>query len=247
MNAHDNDIRDLLGAWAVDALDDVERARVERALRVDAELRDEARELRETVALLAEADAQAPPPELREAVLEQVARRPQGARDEPQPETEVKAASRRREVVRRRRSPWQWIGAAAAVVAIAVLGVVAIQQSDRAERAEQQVAAVQTALQQPGAELVTADTADGGRVAAILGADEAVFSAGNMPALADQDYQLWVMDGDVITSAGILTWRDGHLLASVEDFPTDAALAISVEPVGGSPQPTTEPLAVLTL
>lgn len=247
MNGHDDDIRDLLGAWAVDALDDVERARVDRALRVSPELREEAWELRQTVALLAEADARTPPPELREAVLEQVARKPEPARDGPRPETDANAASRGSEVVRRRRSPWQWIGAAAAVAAIAVLSVLLIQQSDRAERAEQQIAAVQTALQQPGAELVTSELADGGRVTAILGVDEAVFSAGNMPALADQDYQLWVVDGDVIASAGILTWHEGRLLASVEDFPLDAALAISVEPAGGSAQPTTEPLAILAL
>ncbi|WP_425554611.1 hypothetical protein, partial [Georgenia daeguensis] len=68
MSEHDAE-RELLGAWALDAVDDVERAAVERAIREDPELAAEAGALRETAARLADAGAVAPPPALREAVL----------------------------------------------------------------------------------------------------------------------------------------------------------------------------------
>ncbi|MPV38800.1 hypothetical protein GB881_17450, partial [Georgenia subflava] len=79
--------RELLGAWALDAVDDVERAAVERAIREDPEVAAEARALRETVARIAEADAVAPPPSLRGEVLTTVTTTPQdgGAVATPSP------------------------------------------------------------------------------------------------------------------------------------------------------------------
>ncbi|TKR24117.1 hypothetical protein FA014_07865, partial [Cellulomonas hominis] len=47
--------RELLGAWALDALDDAERARVDDLIARDPEAAREARSLRETAAVLGEA------------------------------------------------------------------------------------------------------------------------------------------------------------------------------------------------
>ena len=64
-----NDIHALSGAYAVDALDDAERAEFERHLAVCADCRAEVASFRETTALLAEPEAETPPASLRAHVL----------------------------------------------------------------------------------------------------------------------------------------------------------------------------------
>ena len=64
-----SDVHKLTGAYAVDALDDLERARFEKHLAECEDCRAEVAELRETAALLAEATATPPPAALRESVL----------------------------------------------------------------------------------------------------------------------------------------------------------------------------------
>jgi uncharacterized protein (TIGR03083 family) len=65
---------DLLGAWAIEALEPDERALVDEALARDPALRHTADDLRAAVAAMGEGDAVAPPAELRGMVL-QAARR----------------------------------------------------------------------------------------------------------------------------------------------------------------------------
>lgn len=301
MSERADDVRDLLGAWALDAVDDAEREAVERAIAADPDLAAEARELRETVARIAEHDAEEPPAHLRDAVMAQVRGTAQEtvqgaaaertvagvvpddategtvgadwsgrhAADEGSPETPGETprdadsetprdsagettratggtgdelAARRR--VRNR---WRALAAAAAfIAAIAVPTVIAVNQADRADRAEQQAAQIAEALTAPGAELVRQEMDDGARVVAVLGEGSALFAADGMAQLDDQDYQLWVVHDEEAISAGVLAWHDGQLSAQVEDFPADAALAITAEPPGGSDQPTSDPLVVLS-
>ena len=69
MNA---DIHALSGAYAVDALDDVERAEFERHLQQCPECQDEVASLRAAAVELTHASALTPPPALRDSVLRQV-------------------------------------------------------------------------------------------------------------------------------------------------------------------------------
>ena len=64
-----SDIHKLSGAYALDAVDDIERAAFERHLVECEDCRDEVASLRETTALLAESAAVTPPPSLRDSVL----------------------------------------------------------------------------------------------------------------------------------------------------------------------------------
>ena len=64
-----SDIHKLSGAYALDAVDDIERARFEQHLAECEDCRDEVASLRETAALLAETTAVTPPPSLRDSVL----------------------------------------------------------------------------------------------------------------------------------------------------------------------------------
>ena len=63
------DIHKLTGAYAMDALDELERARFEQHLAQCDDCRAEVAELRETAALLSETVAVPPPASLRDSVL----------------------------------------------------------------------------------------------------------------------------------------------------------------------------------
>lgn len=244
--------RELLGAWALDAVDDVERAAVERAIREDPEVAAEARALRETAAMLATTQAAPPPPALREAVLAAVAttaQEPGAGRTGAAPPDEARGrtrdpAGRRRSA--RRAGHQRWLAAAAVLLAAAIPGTLAVQQAQRAQLAEGQVAAITEALARPGAELLSADVTGGGRAVAVVGDDGAFFTVRDLPALGgDRDYQLWVIDDAGPTSAGVVEARDGLASTEVAAVPEGAVLAMTVEPAGGSPQPTTTPIVAM--
>lgn len=241
-----NDARDLLGAWAIDAVDDRERALVERAIAADPGLAAEARELRDTVGMLGSADAEPPPTTLKDAVLAEVTSTPQAPQRDDATTRRQRTAGSRETAPRRGRMRWLAV-AAAAVIAVGIPTGIAIDQANRADVAERQAEAMAEAMAQPGAELVAADLDDGGRAVAVLADGTALFTAHGTTDIGahDQDYQLWVIHEDEAISAGVMEWDDGALEAQVDDFPAGAALAITAEPEGGSDQPTSDPLVIL--
>ncbi|RMI13971.1 hypothetical protein, partial [Cellulomonas triticagri] len=70
----DGATRELIGAWALDALDATERAAVEDLIARDTDAAREAHGLRETAAVLGAAVAVGAPASVRAAVLERVTR-----------------------------------------------------------------------------------------------------------------------------------------------------------------------------
>lgn len=64
------------------------------------------------------------------------------------------------------------------------------------------------------------------------------------PLTAEQTYQVWAISGDTSTGIGIFnTSEGGEASAAIDVDLTDAeVVAITIEPAGGSPQPTTEPI-----
>lgn len=234
------DVRDLLAAWALDAVDDVERARIERAIRDDPELAREARSLVETASRLAETSALRPPPALRAGVLSAVAVTPQHSAATSAPTRGRTSGPRSRAVF--------WVAAAAfATIGVAAPTVLAIQQAGRAVRAEQQVALFADALARPGAQVVAGEVAGGGHAVAVLTESGAVFAARGLSRLeAERAYQLWVIDGGDPEPAGVLPVSGGTVQVEVGGGVPGATLAVTIEPAGGSLQPTTEPVVVLT-
>ena len=117
-----SDIHALSGAYAVDALDDIERAQFERHLAECAELprRGRSRSARPP-ALLAETTAIAPPAALRDRVLADIADGPPAAAGRRRPPSRARPRRRRRVVA--------FLVAAAAAVAIGT-GAVVWQQLD---------------------------------------------------------------------------------------------------------------------
>ena len=96
----DIDVHRAAGAYALDALPADERAAFEAHLDRCADCRAEVRELQATAARLGSTQAVAPPPQLRERVLAEVARTRQDA-------PVVDLATRRRTRRRACRSPWR--------------------------------------------------------------------------------------------------------------------------------------------
>lgn len=293
--------RELLGAWALDALDDAERARVDDLIARDPDAAREARSLRETAAVLGEAVSVAAPDAVRLAVLAEVERTRQEApapaaagapasepvrpatpvpgasaqgpgasgtdREEPAPSTPARpaappgtarpagtpggttrpAGSTRPAGRRAGRRRWATAVAALAVLAaIAVPSTVAWRQAERAAEAEARADRITALLAEPGAQVVSAPVTSGGTAVAVVTADAALVTASGVDAPgADQVYQLWVMRDGAPVSAGTTGVTDGTLQIRTDAYRTGDALALTVEPEGGSEQPTSEPVVVL--
>jgi anti-sigma-K factor RskA len=230
-----SDMHKLTGAYAVDALDDLERARFEQHLSECEDCRAEVRELRETAALLAEATAVAAPVSLRESVLSGI------SQVRPLPPVVPAAAT----TSVRRRLP---LLVAAALVLIAGLGAVVWQPwSDEVP----QLTAAEQVLQAEDAEKVFLDLGEAGRATVVRSKaeDRAVITTEDMvPAPDGKDYELWFMSPDEeFVPAGLMP-DDPDQTVVLEGSAAEAvAVGITVEPDGGSDEPSSAPIALFEL
>jgi anti-sigma-K factor RskA len=224
----------LTGAYALDALDDVERAAVERHLRGCSECAEEVAEFREVGSWLAGRVAAAPPPEMKDRVLA-LARE---TRQVSPPTGHVRLP---------RVGPRRLLVAAAAAVVLAGgvgLGNAAWQNQQDAEQARLQATRITDVVTDPARRESVGRIAGGGAATVVAADGSAVFAARGLPPLPeDKTYQLWIVGGDHIESAGLLDVENGATRAWVGDAPPGSSLAVSVEPAGGSEQPTTTPIA----
>jgi Anti-sigma-K factor rskA len=79
-----------------------------------------------------------------------------------------------------------------------------------------------------------------------LEGDRAVLVVENMPPVPEEKtYQIWVIENDVPKPSGLFEPKKEWVAVVVEN-PLDGAdaIAVSVEPEGGSPKPTTDPMLV---
>jgi anti-sigma-K factor RskA len=236
----DPDVRDLIGAYVLDALDDVERRKVEQLVAGDPEAAREHASLSATAALLGAAVAAAPPTELRSQVLDEITHTSQFG-----PRTSTAARPRALRFGLTRRNTWLVV-AATALVAAAVPGTLAWQQALQTQRVEQQAQSVVELLSAPGAQLVRGDVAGGGTAIAVLASDRALFSATGLKTPASgRAYQLWLLrDGRPIPDA-VMTESAGRVRALTHAFVAGDSLAVTIEPTGGSQSPTSEAVVVL--
>jgi len=217
-----SDIHALSGAYAVDALDDIERAQFERHLAQCPACSAEVRSLRETAGLLAETTAAAPPAALRERVLAGI------STVRPLPPVVVEPRRRRRVVT--------FLVAAAAAVAIGTGGVVLNPFDD--DQPDSQYAQV---LEAGDAQRITVDL-DGGAKATLVRSeklDKAVLKTKDMPdAPIGQAYALWLLHDGVMVPAGMMPKGPDNEVVLSGDAATATAAAISIEEAGDEP---TEP------
>ncbi|GAB6984213.1 anti-sigma factor [Nocardioides pyridinolyticus] len=228
------EIHALSGAYAVDALDDLERAAFERHLAECAECQAEVASLREAAAMIAETTTTEPPPELRDRVLA-------GIRTVRPLPPEVSAAT-----VRRRRTA-RFLVAAAAAALIAGGGVVVAQQPWD-EASEVQLSVADQVLRAPDARESTLEFKDGS-TATVTHSDSvgrSVIVTTDMAAPPEgKVFQLWYAQPDEgMVSAGLMPVEADQTVVLEGDAATATAVGITVEPEGGSPKPTSEPIAL---
>jgi anti-sigma-K factor RskA len=249
-----DELRDLLGAYALGALDDEERARVEDYVLHDADARAELHKLEHAVAWMGHASPR-PSEAAWDAVRAEMANDLAGAgTGAPAPTLAPVAATPADDVdevdhigaieadpapvvdlhARRSRPTWQRLTAIAAAVAIVLgvgLGMLSVFSAD------------------DGSDTTTvALAAPNGRVAVTAEVDTdgtGTIVRSSLPrAPAGHIYQLWSQPDPQTSmhSAGLLgTDPSGHHIR----IPAHThRIAISVEPTGGSTAPTTDPVAV---
>jgi anti-sigma-K factor RskA len=246
-----HDLHSLTGAYALDALDEgPEQDRFVRHLRRCQACTGEVRGMREVATSLAFAAAAEPPPQLRPRVLAAVTR----TRQLPP------------EVTRRRRwwFRWTWPGlhlwlprlalvtACVAVVVAVVLGVAQVNTSNELSRQRAQAQAIAAVLAAPDVRVLTSAVSTGGTVTVEVSAvrRQMVITVNGAVSLpSGKVYQLWLIGPPATRSAGLVpaaeSGRAGPVLAS--GLAAGDKLGMTVEPAGGTTQPTTTPIVVLSL
>ncbi len=258
-NPDNTELDELLGAYALDAVDAHEALRVEAYLRENPRARAEVEEYRAVAALLASSGTEAP-----EGVWERIAE----ALDAPPDGVSAPVIEFRRQQAglgrdgRRPRRLGNVLGIAAMIVAALAIGfaVTEIRLDDRIgelnasqELAEEAIAA----MLDPQARQIALAGPDGSVAMRLVvrahGGGYVV--SDDLPRLDAQTYQLWRIppddddggdDGDGGGSRPISLDVLGASPGISEFEVTDPAgsYAVTIEPAGGSDQPTTEPVAV---
>jgi anti-sigma-K factor RskA len=267
---HD-ELRELTGGYALGALSEAERNALEAHLATCVECAREVREFAAVASGLAAAVPQVDPPAaLRARVLNAAAARDPSPRSEPIPFPP--SAPVRRSVL----PAWLASAAAIAAVALGLYSLSLRDRINRLEEdlreANARAAGVERELQIARAggsnarQIATVLDAPDVRTIDLLGQKGApaatgraywsptrglVFTASNLPAPSvGRQYQLWVIpQGSQPVSAGMLDLEGGGLTMALVDASTASrvgTVAVTMEPAGGVPQPTSDPVLVGT-
>ena len=230
---NDSDIHDLATPFGLDALEPDDHDRFARHLPDCSACAATVAEVRRTLVDLAAETSRTPPPDLRTRVMSEIASTPQDRPiDLSQPEGAVIDLGERR----RRRNRLLAAGAAVAAAVILVAGVASLLRPDAASDQVGDVLAapdaVVTTLEGPGGTL---------RVTWSAELDEAaVVGSGLADPGPGQTYQLWFLLDDGVAPAGVFDPGGEGAVSTVLDVDDlDASgWGVTIEPDGGSPQPT---------
>jgi anti-sigma-K factor RskA len=251
----------LSGAYALDAVTPEEAELVESAMEQSEELRSEVVGLTDTaVALGLGLQPVAPRPQLRASILDAIEHLPQEAPARPAtadefPATAAAAPAQVPDDVpamptgmhvparrRRRRRPMALLAVAAAAVLLFGGGFL-VQRTLLEPQSEYSAISTASDVQKSSASI------QGGGTATVLWSRSEHRTAvvlNGVEAPRGKVLQLWSMRGGTITSAGL--YEDGERYALISGTPSSGELlAVSVEPDGGSTQPTTKPIVAVQL
>jgi anti-sigma-K factor RskA len=233
------DLHTLAGAYVLDAIDDLDRARFNRHLAECPACAAEVAELSETIAALTDASAETPPASLRAAVLARAAATPQARRESRAP--------------RRALAHWRrWLAAAAAVVALGGAGAVGYVIADHSHSGTQATAEtrrIAAVLGAPDARMRSVATGDG-RVSVVTAAslNDGVAVLADLPSPGTgHTYQLWVISDGNARSVGVLAAGRTDATELFSGVRGAQAFGVTREPAGGSLKPTRPLVAQLPL
>ena len=280
--------RDYLAAGlALGGLSDAELVDAQALAESDADFRSEVAAYEDTMALMAESDAEAltaaDAPEsaasddamepvsaaTRDAILSIPATHSQSAPAQKTPEhnaPEDNAPMQNTQAPppppadlaehRRKRQPWvTWGAAAAAIVVIAVIGVNSWQLQQKQNELEEELTTTQqqlkdsTRLMEAGdLRTSTADLPEGGAVTVFSSESEQLIRLSPRDvdaAPAGKSLQMWVIGDQDPQSVGLMTGEP--VTIADEPFTSSSLFGITVEPEGGSDQPTADPIVAIDL
>jgi anti-sigma factor RsiW len=214
-------LHDLTPAYALDALDEVDRPKYERHLARCARCRAELAELGDTTAMLAYAvESPVPAAALRARILET-------------------ARAERSNVIPMRPRILAWTGVAAAVAACAAigLGLWSLSLSRRLDRAESSAQRVMNVLAEPGTREI-AVTGDHGRLFVAPSGEAALVVARLAPAPSGHTYEAWVLEDGKPRPAGTFDADgDARVVALERPIPNDTLVMVTLEPGDGGSSP----------
>jgi len=236
-----DEITELLPAYALDAVDDDERAAIDAYLDAHPDERATVNDLQVTASMLAHTGG--PPPEgVWERLESIIATTPPPTRIVPPtvltprstPASDPASSDRR----------WRWLAAAAVIVALVFGGLWLVERGDGGGAADTTAALAATAATEPGARHVTLTDEGGNSLAtAVVTTGGAGYLTSELPpAPAGHTYQLWGITRTGTISLGVLG-RDPGTVAFQAAGPT-TSLAITTEVAGGVPLSRNAPDAV---
>ncbi len=232
-----DDLLSLAAPYALHALSDAEAAAVDRQL-IDAPTHiaeaffAEVREVRETMAAISAATAVEPPTHLRGEILRQIA------------EDNVRA-------IPTQKPPRRWsravlAGAATVAIGLGALGIgYTLRPAPTPSTAEEIFAA-------PDVRTVSGEIPGGGTATVVFSREQnaGVLVMNNVtPPAEGTVYQMWLVDADGPHPAGTMDAEQvaPSTTAVLPDLGGSQALAFTIEPPGGSAQPTSPAFAELPL
>ncbi|WP_405165699.1 anti-sigma factor [Nocardia sp. NBC_01499] len=230
----DAELLDLAYLCALDAVPEIERRHIEQRLAkadpaVRQEFSDTVARLHEVMARVASLDAQEPPPELEARILAAL------------PDAERPSVWQRR---------MRWVVPVAAAACLVIGGSVV---ADRIGTPPPAVPGAEQVHRQPDARTLTEPVTGGGTAVVEVSPQQrlAVLAFdGVAEPPSGRVYQVWLVPSGTESkprSAGVLDELPSASRPFVTAFDAGEKLAVSVEPPGGSPAPTTTPITGVTL
>lgn len=247
------ELHSLSGAYALDALDGDERAAFEEHLHECASCRAEVASFAEVTPLLAAPEETPPPAGLRERILAEASTTRQlpphvSPVASPQPEVATSAGDdgeaarvlpfRRRLVV------------ALAAAAALVLGGTAAWQVLDGDETTQTVPLAQQVMDAEDAVEHVADVSGGGQVSVVSSESmgRMVVVGHDLPDAAQgHGYQAWLQDEAGAMHPSAMVPADGSPALLTGETTGMTGVGITLEPSAGSPEPTTDPVALVTV
>ena len=232
---------ELKDAYVLGALPEQERRELEEYLAAHPERQAEMDKLDNVASLIAlSPPEQEPPPELRRSIMDVV----EAEAQRPPARTRSWLAA-----VRERLSVQNLALGAAALLVIGLFSWNMLLQG-QVQDLQGQVASLQDSQESRMVALAGTGAAQRAQAELILlKGHKAVLMAEDMPRVPEnKTYQIWVIEGDVPQPSGLFE-PDGETVAAVVEKPLDEddVIAITIEPDGGSQQPTTDPMLTAKL